>query len=217
MPEFTLYSGNRNYSSWSMRAGLACALAGVEPEVTIIPLGDATTKSSILKIGPAGKLPILKHGERLIWDSLSIAEYLAELYPARGLWPSEAGARAHARSLCAEMHAGFLPLRRNLPLNLKRASRATPPIDADCQANIERVQVIWADCLARHGGPYLFGAKPTLADAFYAPVACRFDTYGMMLSGAAAAYANSVLVWTPVRNWVALAFKEPWHNPIWDR
>ena len=217
MPEFTLYSGNRNYSTWSMRAGLACALAGLEPEVVIVPLGEAATKPSILKIGPAGKLPILKHGERLIWDSLSIAEYLAELYPARGLWPADPAARAHARSLCAEMHAGFMPLRRGLPLNLKRASRVTPPIDADCQADIARVQAMWSDCGARYGGPYLFGAQPTLADAFYAPVACRFDIYGVTLSGPAAAYAKTALAWAPVRDWVALALKEPWHNPVWDR
>ncbi len=181
MADFTIYLANKNYSSWSMRGGLAAAMTGADYEEVIIPLDQADTRERILPHSPSGKLPALKHKDLRIWDSLAIAEYLAELYPNKELWPDDRAMRARARTVCAEMHSGFPALRRMLPMNV-RAKKPAPEIDGDLRADIERIVGMWNACRARfgEGGDFLFGA-PTLADVFFAPVVSRFVTYGIEL------------------------------------
>jgi glutathione S-transferase len=214
MAEFTLFIGNKNYSSWSLRGWLACKLAGIDFEEALVRLdplvGAEETQGRLRSVSPAGRVPVLRHGDLLIWDTMSIGEYLAELFPAKGLWPADRAARALARSIAAEMHSGFGALRNQLPMNMRRV-KPPPAIDDAARADIARVQAIWRDCRQRfgRGGAYLFGA-PTLADAFYAPVVSRFTTYGVALDGGAAAYCAAMWQWPALEAWREAALKEPW-------
>jgi glutathione S-transferase len=210
MAAFTLVVGNKNYSSWSLRAWLAARLAGIEFEERLVRLSEPGARAELLRHSPAGKVPVLKHGARLVWDSLAIAEYLAEQRPRAGLWPADPDARALARSIAAEMHAGFAALRRHMPMNLRRhlpGKGQGPGVAAD----IERIQALWQDCRNRFGasGRYLFGA-PGAADAMYAPVATRFRTYGVALEPVAEAYVEAVLALPAFLEWQAAALEEPW-------
>ena len=154
----TLVIGNKNYSSWSMRPWLALKAAGIPFEEVVIPLytGDAD-KQKILAYSPAGKVPILVDGSVTIWDSLAIIEYLAERFPEKGFWPNEPAARAHARAISAEMHSGFMALRNECSMNIRRPVQRRS-LSADAKANAERVQQIWTGCRDAYGGPFLFGA-----------------------------------------------------------
>jgi glutathione S-transferase len=143
----------------------------------------------------------------VVWDTLAIAEYLHEVKPAAGLWPEDQAARAHCRAVCGEMHSGFANLRSALPMNLK-AHHAQFKVWAGAQADIERVTAIWRDCLQRYGGPYLFGKKPTAADAMYAPVCTRFDTYNVALDAAGAAYRDTMMKFPPLVEWIDAAKEE---------
>ncbi|MCK9193169.1 MAG: glutathione S-transferase family protein, partial [Nevskia sp.] len=176
-----LVIGNKNYSSWSLRPWLALKVAEIPFEEILIPLYQADSKARQLAFSPAGKVPILVDGAVTIWDSLAILEYVAEQYPDRGLWPRAIAARAHARSVSAEMHAGFAALRTAMPMNC-RATLAGKGHTPEALADIARIAAIWGDCRARYGndGPFLFGAFSN-ADAFYAPVVTRFLTYGVAL------------------------------------
>ncbi|MGH6915104.1 MAG: glutathione S-transferase family protein [Geminicoccales bacterium] len=210
MSAFTLVVGNRNYSSWSLRGFLAARAAGVRFDEVLVRLSEPGSKDELLKHSPAGKVPILEHGARVIWDSLAIIEYLAEVRPGAGLWPADPGDRAHARSIAAEMHAGFRALRAGMPMNLKKSlpgkgrSRAV----AD---DIERICALWADCRARHGaaGPFLFGDFGA-ADVMYTPVATRFRTYAVELDDICQAYVDAVLTRPDYLEWHAAALEEPW-------
>jgi glutathione S-transferase len=207
-----LVIGNKNYSSWSLRPWLALRTAGIDFEEVLIPLYVPGAKEAILRHSPAGHVPVLRHGDVTVWDSLAICEYAAEvLAPRAGLWPADPAARAHARSISAEMHAGFSALRQALPMNL-RADGARIPIEPPVQAEIERVAALWEDARARFGvgGPFLFGAF-TIADAMYAPVATRFHSYGVPLPRAAQAYAEAVRALPAMREWAAAGVAEPWH------
>ncbi len=214
MSEFTLYVGNKNYSSWSLRGWLACKLAGIafdEVLVRLDPLvGGEGTQGRLRSVSPAGRVPALRHGDILIWDSLAIGEYLADLFPAKGLWPADRAARAMARSVAAEMHSGFGALRNRLPMNMRR-DKPAPVVDAAAQADIARVQAIWRDCRETFGlgGAYLFG-MPTLADAFYAPIVSRFTAYRVPMEGAVAAYARAMWEWPALASWREAALKETW-------
>ena len=210
MSDLTLVVGNRNYSSWSLRAWLAMRMAGLEFGVTVIPLDQPDTKQAILSHSPAGRVPVLHSGDLVVWDSLAICAYAAELAPEAELWPGDAAARAVARAASAEMHAGFEALRAALPMNI-RADRPGVAIDGPVQADIDRIGEIWRDCRARFGaaGPFLFGA-PTIADAMFAPVVARFATYHVPLGPVEQAYVDSLRALPAMGEWAAAAAEEPW-------
>jgi glutathione S-transferase len=217
MNDFTLTIGNCNYSSWSMRAWLALRLIGAAFREDRIWFDQDGDRKQRLERSPAGRVPILRHESLVIWDSLAICEYLAELYPRAGLWPSEAAARARARSLCCEMHAGFEALRTRMPFN----SRARRPFRDRGEAvarEVERIREMWTETRREHGrgGAFLFGS-PGIVDAYYAPVAGRFRTYGVRLEGEAGTYLDALLDWDLVREWSARAEAEPQTDAKYDR
>ncbi|MGP1253867.1 MAG: glutathione S-transferase family protein [Kiloniellales bacterium] len=208
----TLVIGNKNYSSWSMRAGLALAMTPAAAQEILIPLDQPETRAQILAQSPSGLVPALIQGAVQIWDSLAIIEYLHEVYPEAGLWPADLRARAVARAVSAEMHSGFSALRQEMSMDI-RNSKATEASDA-CQADIARVLQIWRDCRRGFGadGPFLFG-QPSAADCMYAPVASRFRTYGVALDNICESYVEALFDWQPMRVWVEAAQVEPWDLP----
>jgi glutathione S-transferase len=210
MADFTIYIGNKNYSSWSLRAWLMVKAAGIDFDEVLIPLWQASSRTELLRHSPSGKVPALKHGDVTIWESLAIGEYLAEKLPQAGLWPAAPDARAMARAVSAEMHAGFANLRRHLPMNM-RSSFTGREIIPEIQADLDRVAAIWRDCRRRHGGGggYLFGGF-TIADAMYAPIVSRLRTYGVTLDDEARAYADSLWAHAALQEWTAAAKNEPW-------
>lgn len=210
-----LYIGNKRYSSWSMRGWLACRLAGLAFEGVTIPLDLAETQARIRAISPSGRVPCLHHAGDVVWDSMAIAEYCAELAP--GLWPADRAARAHARVVAAEMHSGFVELRRAMFFNLGR-SMAGQGRTPGALADIARISALWSGTRARFGagGPFLFGAGFTIADAFYAPIACRFMTWEPELDAGARAYVEAVLRHPLVEEWVAGGVAETWRSPRYE-
>jgi glutathione S-transferase len=209
MADFTIYIGNKNYSSWSLRAWLMLKAAGVPFQEVLIPLWQPDSKQKVLRHSPSGKVPALVQGDVTVWESLAIGEYLAEQVPAAGLWPNDSAARAAARAASAEMHAGFLPLRRHLPMNM-RASVPGREIPPEVRLDIDRIAAIWRDCRRRFGagGPHLFG-RFTIADAMFAPVASRFRTYHVALEGEAQSYADALFSHPPLQEWESAARSEP--------
>ena len=209
MAQLTLAIGNRNYSSWSLRAWIALKHLGVDFTEIVIPLDQSGTREEIDRYGPSGRVPVLRAGELAVWDSLAICEYAAEL-TGRG-WPAARGARAGARAVCAEVHSGFANLRALWPMNARARNRRTAVLPA-LAADIERVDEIWNDCRRRFGGggPWLFGAEYTIADAMYAPVVLRFNTYGARISETARWYMASVLEDGALQEWLQAARLEPW-------
>lgn len=209
MADFTIYIGNKNYSSWSLRAWLMAKASGIAFDEVLIPLYEPQSRAELLRHSPSGKVPALKHGDVVVWESLAIGEYLAELVPQAGLWPGDAAARAVARAAGTEMHAGFANLRRHLPMNM-RSIFAGREIIPEIQADLDRIAAIWRDCRRRYGagGNYLFGAF-TIADAMYAPVVSRLRTYRITLDDEAQAYADSLWAYPALQEWVAAANDEP--------
>lgn len=214
MAEFTLVIGNKNYSSWSLRGWLMARIAGVEFDEVVVPLDLPETQAGIRKYSPSGKVPVLLHRGLTIWESLAIAEYLNDLKPEAWVWPPAVAARAHARAIAAEMHAGFAELRANMPMNIRGSypgKGMTPAVRAD----IERITGLWRDTRKRFAGAapkddgFLFGAF-CAADAMYAPVVTRFMTYGVQLDSDAAAYCAAVLNHPPMKEWCEAARNEPW-------
>ena len=205
--------GNRNYSSWSMRAWLALRLAGAEFEEQVFPLGEPGVRERIRRHSPTGRVPALADGDLVVWDSLAIAEYVAERFPGAALWPPDHAARARARAACAEMHSGFAALRANMPFNVRRRSPGKGRAPG-VQEDVERIVELWRGCLAA-GGPFLFG-RFGLADAFYAPVVLRFRTYAVPLEQPEAAWADRVLEHEHVWAWCEAAEAEPWSEPKYD-
>jgi glutathione S-transferase len=205
-----LVIGNKNYSSWSMRPWLAMRAAGIPFEEIFIPLytDNKADKDRILGFSRAGKVPALVDDDVTVWDSLSIIAYLAERFPDAKLWPQDRAARAHARSISAEMHSGFLPLRNECGMNLHRPVGAVT-LSADAQANVARVQEIWTECRDRYGksGPYLFGAF-TAADAMYAPVVHRFRTYAIGVSPQVRAYMDAMMAQPAFAEWTRAGLAE---------
>ena len=210
MSQLTLVIGNRNYSSWSMRAWVALHAAGITFAEVQIPLRRPESLAAKLEYSPAGRVPVLLDGEVRVWDSLAICEYAAERHPDRGLWPTDGVARAHARAISAEMHAGFESLRTHMPLDT-RARYPGRGVGPGVVGDITRVLEIWRACRAAHsdGGTFLFGAF-TIADAMYAPVVSRLQTYEVDLDGPTASYAEAVLAHPSVAQWMAAAAQEPW-------
>jgi glutathione S-transferase len=208
-----LIIGNKNYSSWSFRPWLAMKVAGIAFEETVISLEAQDFKARVAAVSGAGRVPVLIDGDTHIWESLAILEYLAEKFPRAGLWPEQAAARAHARAVASEMHAGFLPLRRQLPMNAWRPVKPRA-LDDDAKANVVRIDAIWSECRTRFGadGPFLYGAFGA-ADAMYAPVIWRFHTYAVEVSAAARAYMRAVMALPAWNEWREAAQREPWVLP----
>jgi len=210
MNKFTLVIGNKNYSSWSMRPWLTMKYFKIPFKEILIPLYEGDYRQKILKYSPAGKVPALVLGNVVVWDSLAICEFLAETFPRKNLWPKEGQARAVARSVCAEMHSGFIALRRNCPMDV-RAIKSDFNVPTDAQKDTDRIISIWESCRRQFGkkGNFLFG-NFTIVDAFYAPVVWRFNTYGIQLSGAAKIYFDEMLKLPEMKEWKSAAQKEPW-------
>jgi glutathione S-transferase len=204
----TLVISSRNYSSWSLRGWLLVRLSGLHCVVKPLAANDARARAELLLQTASIRIPYLEHDGLKIWDVLAIAEYLHELYPDAHMMPEDRAARATCRSISGEMHAGFNALRASLPVNL-RASRPNFPIWSGVRADIDRITDIWRECIASWGGPYLFGAKLSVADAMFAPVCTRFETYDVGLDGVCSAYKRAILALPDMRAWKAEALLEP--------
>ncbi|MBK9441960.1 MAG: glutathione S-transferase family protein [Comamonadaceae bacterium] len=220
-----LYIGNKNYSSWSMRPWVLLTQSGITFDEVMVRF-DAFTpgsqfKATIGKINPVAKVPVLVDGDVVVWDTLAIAEYLAEQFPLKQLWPQDSGARARARSLCAEMHSGFGALRSACPMNIEASLPDTGALiwrdQPGVRADVARLVAMWQDALAHSGGPLLFGDF-SVADAYYAPVVTRINTYALPVPADVRAYIDRVCALPGVKAWVAgalaekdfLAFEEPY-------
>ena len=222
-----LYIGNKNYSSWSMRPWVLMKQASIAFDEVLVRF-DAFTpesrfKTELARLTPAGRVPVLVDDGLHVWDTLAIAEYLAERFPKAKLWPSDKAARARARSVCAEMHSGFGALRSHFPMNIEAA---LPEVgervwreQAEVRADLARIVQMWTGLLAAHGGPLLFG-RFSIADAYFAPVVMRLGTYGVPVPDAVAGYMARVQALPGVQAWVAealaekdfLAFEEPYRT-----
>jgi len=199
---------SKNYGSWSLRGWLLCKMVGLEFTEEQAKSDDPFTRAELLLLSPSFLVPCLAHDGVRVWDTLAIAEYLNELNPGARLLPDERSARARCRAVSGEMHSGFSNLRSALPMNLK-AHYPGFKVWAGAQADIDRVVAIWRECLSASSGPYLFGAKPCLADAMYAPVVTRFLTYDVKLDRRCAAYCQTIMALPDMKEWIAAAKAEP--------
>jgi len=208
MSKATLTISSKNYGSWSLRGWLLCRMAGLDFEEIVLPSDDPSPRAELLLLPPSFLVPCLTHDGAKVWDTLAIAEYLHETFPDAGLIPDNRVARAHCRSISGEMHSGFSNLRSALPMNLK-AHFPGFKVWAGAQADIERVVAIWQECLNTYRGSYLFGDRPCMADAMYAPVCTRFLTYDVKLDSGCAAYCSTVMTMPFMQEWIASAKTEP--------
>lgn len=208
MPQAVLTISSRNYSSWSLRGWLLCKLADLDPIEEMVSIDAPGQRAELLLLSPSVLVPRLTHEGASVWDTLAIAEYLHETFPEAGLYPADKLARAHCRSISGEIHSGFYNLRSALPMNLKTRHESFR-LFAGAKPDIERVQAIWRDCIDRYGGPWLFGAKPTVADAMFAPVATRFITYAIPLDPVCRAYVKTIIDWPLMQAWTKEAIAEP--------
>jgi glutathione S-transferase len=207
MSKATLTISSRNYSSWSLRGWLLTKFSGLPFDEIEVPIDTPGVRAEILLLSPSILVPCLQHDDIKIWDTLAIAEYLNEVCPQAGLLPADRAARAHCRAICGEMHSGFMSLRSALPMNLK-GNFPGFKIWSRAQADIDRITTIWRDCLATYGGPYLFG-KLCAADAMYAPVVTRFETYDVKLDRVCTGYCETILALPEMKEWIAAAQLEP--------
>ncbi|MEE4085397.1 glutathione S-transferase family protein [Pseudomonas viridiflava] len=203
-----LIIGDKRYSSWSLRPWLVLEMTGAPFTDQVIRLNLPDTRENILKYSPTGKVPALQCEHGTIIDSLAICEYLVERFPDVDLWPRDISARAQARSACAQMHSGFMSLRSNMPMDL-RQDQALEVIPVDTQADIDRIVALWAECrkAAKEDGPFLFG-RPSIADAFFAPVAIRLRTYRVALPDEALAYIETIYQWPAFQRWQQAGLEE---------
>ena len=208
MPKPLLVVGNRNYSSWSLRPYMALAMAGIDFEQKLIRFTDPQFSAKVARISKARLVPILKHNDLVIWDSLAILEYLAETWPTRNLWPRNKSARAYARSISAEMHSGFRNLRSACPMNLRRPIKPVN-MNADVRRDIARLEQIFATARKTFGkgGPFLFG-KFSNADAMFTPIITRFETFDIPVSTSTRDYMNAILATPAFHAWKASALEE---------
>lgn len=210
----TLYIANKNYSSWSLRPWVLMRTLGIAFEEQLVPFGEGDAAHDFRAFSPNGKVPCLHDGATVVWESLAIIEYLAERHA--GVWPADPLARAFARSAAAEMHAGFGALRQICSMTCAlrvRLHRIEPQLRAD----LERLQELWQEGFTRFGGPFLAGSEFSAADAFFAPVAFRIQTYRPPLTPAALAYAERLLALPQMRSWYAAALVEPWRDEAHER
>ncbi len=204
----TLTLSSRNYSSWSLRGWLLAKFAGIEFDEVMVPADDADARRELLLLAPSILVPCLTHDGAKVWNTMAIAQYLEEIRPEAGLLPEDRVARAHCRSVSGEMNSGFANLRASLPMNLK-AKFPGHKVWAGARPDIDRIVEIWTDCLARYGGPYLFGARRGMADAMFAPVVTRLLTYDVELSAPCAAYCRTIMAMPEMKQWIAAARIEP--------
>jgi glutathione S-transferase len=211
-----LYIGNKNYSSWSMRPWVLMKNAGIVFDEVLLRFDsmDAGSdfKTAVEKLSPVGKVPLLADGPLMVWDTLAIAEYLAEKFPDQGLWPADAQARARARSICAEMHSGFSALRNACPMNIEASLPAVGALilrdQAGVRTDLARIESMWLALLDQHHGPYLFGARFTIADAYFSPVCMRLKTYALSQDARINRYIADVCKAAGVSDWIAQAERE---------
>jgi glutathione S-transferase len=207
MAEAILTISSKNYSSWSLRGWLLARFSGLPFAEKTVPPDDPGNRAELLLLSPSILVPCLTHDGITVWDTLAIAEYLNEVRPDAGLLPPGRAERAHCRAICGEMHSGFAALRGALPMNLK-AHFPRFKVWNRAEADIERISAIWRDCLERYGGPYLFGAR-TMADAMYAPVVTRFQTYDVKLDSVCTAYGERIQIMPEMQDWTEAARLEP--------
>jgi glutathione S-transferase len=199
---------SKNYGAWALRGWLMARFSGLDFNEHIIPPDDAAMKAEILLLSSSMLVPSLQHNGLKVWDTLAIGEYLHEIKPKAGLLPADVKARAHCRAICGEMHSGFSAMRGSLPMNLKAHFKGFK-VWSRAQSDIDRVVAIWQECLQTYGGPYLFGDKPCMADAMYAPVVTRFKTYDVALDADCAAYCARIMALPAMQEWVGAAMQEP--------
>ena len=210
MADFVIVLGNRASSSWSLRGWLALKQTGVEFDEEMVWFKRPDTGAQILAHSPSGLVPVLKHQDAVIWETLAIIEYLAEAFPAAGLWPDDSARRAHARTISAEMHAGFSALRNHMPMDLQNHFPGQGMGEGVAE-NIQRISHIWEECRERFGGGggFLFGAGFCAADIMFAPVVTRLQTYGVDVPPVCRAYMDAVLETPLMRQWIEAAQAEP--------
>ncbi|MFB9949730.1 glutathione S-transferase family protein [Rhizobium puerariae] len=211
MEKLTLYIGNKNYSSWSFRPWIAMTAAGIDFEEVLIPFDFPAGNPKFKPISPTGKVPVLHHGDVRVWESLAIIEYVAELFPDRGLWPGAAADRAVARSISMEMISGFRALRNACPMNIRR-SKGRISLPEDVMGDVARISTIWSGLRRKSGGPFLFG-EFSAADAVFAPVVNRFEAYDLVSNADTLAYMASVKSHPAWIKWQEAALRETWIVP----
>ena len=211
---YTLYIANKNYSSWSLRPWVLLRQLAIPFAEKLAPFAAGSNREAFRTFSPSGKVPCLHDGDCVVWDSLAITEYLAERHAA--VWPGDATARAWARSAAAEMHSGFTALRQQCGMHCGFRIRLKE-ISPALQSDLERIDELWSAGLQRFGGPFLAGSQFTAADAFFAPVAFRVQTYGLPLGAAAAAYAQRILALDAMRQWESAALAETWRDAAHDQ
>ena len=208
MSELELIIGNKNYSSWSFRPWIALKAKGIPFKETLSPFDEATDSAHFLEFSPTKKVPVLKDGDSVVWESLAILEYLADLYPEHGFWPTDRMMRARARSISSEMHAGFAALRMECSMNMRREVRAIEVSEA-ARRDVARIEAIWESCLAASGGPFLFG-EFTNADAMFAPVVNRLHRYELSKTRAVLRYSEAMTALPAWQEWETAGKAEPW-------
>lgn len=204
----TLTISSKNYSSWSLRGWLMLKLSGIPFQEVAVHPDDVDNRAELLLLSPSILVPRLDHDGCKVWDTMAIGEYLNELKPNAHLLPKDPVARAHCRSICGEMHSGFSALRASLPMNIKGKFESFK-VWSKAQIDINRILVIWQDCLSSYGGPFLFGKEPTLADAMFAPVVTRFLTYNVELDKVSERYCEHIMAMPEMKEWVMGALEEP--------
>ena len=211
-----LIIGNKNYSSWSLRPWLLLSYFDIPFEETRIPLYSATSKKELLRYSPAGKVPVFQHNGITVWDSLAICEFIAEVYSEYNCWPKQLGHRAKARSISHEMHSGFTALRNQLPMNCRLHGKLNG-IGSELRSDIDRIQAIWRACRKEHAqsGPFLFG-EFSIADAMFAPVVLRFDSYGIDVGDIENNYMDTVLKIPAMKSWIKAGMREVEHIEMFE-
>ena len=208
MAKAVLTISSKNYGAWALRGWLMCKLARLEFTEHVIPPDDPAMKAEMLLLSASMRVPSLDHDGAHVWDTLAIGEYLNEIKPKAGLLPADRKARAHCRAICGEVHSGFSAMRSSLPMNIK-AHFPGFKIWSRAQADIDRIETIWNECLEQYGGPYLFGEKPCIADAMFAPEVTRFISYEVPLAPACVAYCEAIVALPAMKEWVAESEAEP--------
>ncbi len=211
-----LYIGNRAYSSWSLRPWILLKAFDIPFAETVIPMYRPETRAEMLAVGPTGKVPVLHDGDIVVSESLAILEFIAESFPDRPIWPRDRAARALARAISSEMHAGFVKLRQACPTNFRRAPKALP-VTSEVRADVDRIEAVWADARARYGqgGRFLFG-EFSAADAMYAPVVNRLHVYEIPVRPETRAYMDAIMALPAWKSWIEGGEAEPWHLAHYD-
>ena len=212
MSDLTLYIANKNYSSWSFRPWIMLKVRDIPFKEVLIPFDDAAGNPKFREISPTGKVPILRHGDLCVWESLAIIEHVADFFPEMHLWPEDLEERAIARSISTEMATGFFALRNACPMNIRRKPASIETND-ELRADVARIEDIWSSRLERSGGPFLFGAAFTTADAMYTPVVNRFDVYELTDKPEARAYMEALKALPAWQEWEQAAREETWTVP----